>query len=77
VTVEFVRPEVETAGSGDIQRTTFEFTSADTAGIEEELLRRYDEIERSQYLPLRSAACRNCDVVEGLCSERAGQKVAG
>lgn len=69
-TVEFVRPEVEVAQGGEIQRTAFEFTAPDAKLIEQDLLRRYQEIEASGFEPSPSRECFHCDVPLGLCPRR-------
>jgi CRISPR/Cas system-associated exonuclease Cas4 (RecB family) len=68
-TIQFVRPEVETAG-GTIQRTTFTFAAAEACEIEQDLLRRYAEIEASAFEPSASHDCLHCDIPAGLCSHQ-------
>jgi ATP-dependent helicase/nuclease subunit A len=74
--VEFVRPEVDAGGDGEIQRVAFAFAADQQREIEEDLLRRYDEIEASRFEPSPSGACAQCDVLAGMCPERQGDASA-
>jgi hypothetical protein len=74
-TIEFVRPEVE-AADGTMQRTTFTFAAAEASGIEQDLLRRYAEIEASAFEPTASHDCLHCDIPAGLCPHQ-GRAASG
>jgi RecB family exonuclease len=75
VTVEFVRPEVDAPGDA-MQSIAFSFRADDAERIEQALVRRYDEIARSDFEPSSSRECAHCDVPKGLCEQRHGGAAA-
>jgi ATP-dependent helicase/nuclease subunit A len=73
VAVTFVRVETDDAQGAGMQQVEFAFDSDDVSRIEADLLRRYSEIERSEFNPTPlGSTCVTCGVPEGLCAEAGG-----
>ncbi len=70
VAVEFVRVEVDDVKGAGMQQVRFALEADDASRIEADLVRRYEEMEASEFDPTPSkSACVSCGVPEGLCSE--------